>query len=100
MLLRRLVSKKVKLLRLEKNISQQELAKRSGYSYQYVNKLETMPSNLSLDAIERLAKALDVDPGEIVSRSGLVKVANKRTVKIFEEALENLVKVKESIIED
>lgn len=73
MLLRRRVSKKIKSLRQEKKISQQELARRSGYSYQYVNKLETSPSNLSLDAIERLAKALDVDPGEIVSRAGLLK---------------------------
>ena len=100
MKLRKRVAKKIKALRLSKNLSQQEVAKRSGYTVQYISKLEKSNSNLTLDALERMANALEVDAGELVSSNGLLKVTGKNTIKLYTEALENLHKVKDLILDE
>ena len=51
---------RVKELRLERGISQEELAFRSGLHRTYVSSTERGARNVSLVNIEKLAKALDV----------------------------------------
>lgn len=54
---------RIKRLREEKRISQDELAKRCGYSSRFtISKIENGERNLTSDKIEIIAKALNVDP--------------------------------------
>lgn len=54
-------------IRLEKNMSVAELARRSGVSRPYILQLESkMYNNPTLDKIIGLCKALDVTPNELI----------------------------------
>lgn len=58
-----IVGKNVKKYRQEKKITQQELAKKCGYSNSYIKKIEGKgsPKNFSLLTIYNISKALDID---------------------------------------
>jgi transcriptional regulator with XRE-family HTH domain len=57
---------RVRELRKEKGISQEELAYRAGMHRTYVGTIERGEQNVSLKNIEKLAKALDVDMKELI----------------------------------
>lgn len=61
------VAANLRALRKAKNLSQMKLADRAGLSYQYVGNFERGESDITLSSIEKLAKALDVTPGELVA---------------------------------
>lgn len=52
--------KRVKVLRLEKNMSQGGLAKKLNVHPTYISKIERGEQNMSLEGMEKLAKALEV----------------------------------------
>ncbi len=52
--------KKMKGIRNEKNISQEKLASKSGLHRTYISDVERGNRNISLENIEKIAKALDV----------------------------------------
>ena len=60
------LAKRVKDVRLAKNLTQEELAHRAGYYRTYVGHIETATYSPSAHTIWRLAKAMDVDPGELL----------------------------------
>lgn len=60
------LAKRVKDMRLSKKLSQEELAHRAGYYRTYVGHIETATYSPSAHTIWRLAKAMDVDPGELL----------------------------------
>ncbi|WP_439361591.1 helix-turn-helix domain-containing protein [Bradyrhizobium sp. DASA03007] len=55
-------------LRRAKKLSQEELADRSKVHQTYLSGVETGKRNPSLLVLERIARALDVDPEELVRR--------------------------------
>lgn len=55
-------------LRAEKGISQEDLGFKSGYHRTYISLLERGQKNPSLQAIFRLAKALEISPSELIRR--------------------------------
>jgi transcriptional regulator with XRE-family HTH domain len=55
-------------LRQERGLSQEELALESGYHRTYISQLERGQKNPSLRTIFQLAKALEVEPSEIIER--------------------------------
>ena len=56
-------SKRLKLIRQEKGLTQEDLAELLGISVRYVQQLEGKSTpNVKLDTIEMLAKALKVKP--------------------------------------
>jgi len=55
----------VRSIRVEKGVSQEELALLAGLHRTFVSDVEREVRNLSIDNIERLAKALAVDAAEL-----------------------------------
>jgi len=57
------VGENIKRYRKKSNLTQQELAIRSGYSYSYIKKIEgkESPKNFSLLTLYNLSKALNID---------------------------------------
>jgi transcriptional regulator with XRE-family HTH domain len=56
---------RIKQLRIASGLSQEAFADHAAVARSYLSKIERGKSNVSLDAIESLALALDVDPREL-----------------------------------
>lgn len=94
--LRNRFSARLKQKRLEKGLTQENLAERSGYSVQYVSKIEANAPSISLEALERFANALEVDPGALVGGgAGQFSLPNaQRARNIIEKCLSELEQAK------
>ncbi|MGY6521456.1 MAG: helix-turn-helix domain-containing protein [Mongoliitalea sp.] len=57
---------RLKTLRKEKGLSQEELAERSGLNRPYISGIEQGKRNVSLEVMEKLAEALGVRMMELV----------------------------------
>lgn len=57
----------VRRLRLEAGMSQEELAERAGVHRTYIGMLERGEKNVTIYNIERIAKALEVEAGALLS---------------------------------
>jgi len=64
MSLRERVVKNLRRLRQEKSVSQEDLAHRAQVNRNYVGMIEREEYSVSVDLLEKLAAALDVDPME------------------------------------
>jgi transcriptional regulator with XRE-family HTH domain len=64
---RMLFAKNLKLFRQLKKISQEELADMAGLHRTYVSSVERGERNISVDNMEKLAQALDVDIRDLLS---------------------------------
>ncbi len=58
---------RLKQLRADRGITQEALAKKAGLSRVYVTRLETGKQDPSLTTLEKLAKALKVKVGELLT---------------------------------
>lgn len=68
MSLRAVVAKNLRKLRQIKGLSQEDLAHRADITANYVSSLEREEYAVSVDVIERLAAALDIEPMELFRR--------------------------------
>ena len=64
--IRHLVGRNLRRLRLEKSLTQEDLAERSGISQQYISGLERGSRNPTVLSLFELAAALDVPHWELV----------------------------------
>ena len=62
-----MVGKNIKKFRTTKQMTQDELADRSGLSNSHISNIENGWTKVSLDAFLRIANALDVTPNELLS---------------------------------
>ena len=62
MTLRRIVARNLKRLRQERGLSQEELADLAGLNRNYIGMIERQENAATVDTLEELAKALQVDP--------------------------------------
>ncbi len=53
-------------VRHDKKLTQEELAHRAGISARYVGKIERANVSASVSVLGRLARALDIDPCELI----------------------------------
>ena len=65
--LQNLFSANLRLVRVARGLSQEELADRASLDRTYVSSIERRLRNLSIQNIQRLARALDVDPRELLN---------------------------------
>jgi transcriptional regulator with XRE-family HTH domain len=67
MKLRRTVARNLRRLRQKHGLSQEELADRAGLNRNYVGMIEREENAPTVDALEQLAKALDINAAELLS---------------------------------
>jgi transcriptional regulator with XRE-family HTH domain len=63
--LRRVVARNLKQLRRERGLSQEELAGRAGLNRNYVGMVEREENAATVDVLEQLARALNIDAIEL-----------------------------------
>lgn len=81
----------VKRIRKQKNLSQEELAKRSGYSDKStISCIESGKRDCSQRQIFAIANALEVSPGELFESRGVRKMDVKFTIEGAEETIKLL----------
>jgi transcriptional regulator with XRE-family HTH domain len=66
--LREIVARNLRQIRHAKGLSQEELADRAGINRNYVGMLERSEHAATVDMLEQLAVALDVDPAAMFNR--------------------------------
>ena len=64
--MRRLVGRNIERIRRQKNITQEQLAERSGFSQQYISGLERGHRNPTIVTLYELAQALGVSHVDLV----------------------------------
>jgi transcriptional regulator with XRE-family HTH domain len=64
--MRRLVGGNVLRIRLEKGLSQEELAARSGFNQHYISELEAGKRNPTIISLHEIAQGLGVVPAELL----------------------------------
>ena len=62
-------ARNVRLLRQQADLSQEELAERADLHRTYIGSIERGERNVSLENVERLAKALKVPAGRLMEES-------------------------------
>jgi transcriptional regulator with XRE-family HTH domain len=67
MKLRRTVARNLRRLRQKHGLSQEELADRAGLNRNYVGMIEREENAPTVDALEQIAKALDINALELFS---------------------------------
>ncbi len=88
------VAKNIRALRLEKGLSQKDLADKTGLTVRYISRLENTSPNITLEVIERLAKGLNVSPSHILNTGSGVSLSGSN---ISKELLEQTIQVLQSI---
>lgn len=66
--LQKIVGKNIRTLRQQKEWSQEKLAGKEKLTSDYVGCLERGQVNVSLDALGRLAKSLNVEPSSLLAK--------------------------------
>ena len=84
--LKEIVSRNIRSMRLEEGLTQQEVADRTGFKVAYISRLEGNPQNISLEILEKLAKAFGKSVVELVASTGTPHTS-KRGEEIFREAM-------------
>ncbi|TGQ35765.1 MULTISPECIES: helix-turn-helix transcriptional regulator [unclassified Mesorhizobium] len=67
--LKEIMAVNMRRLRHDQNVTQEELAARSGLSMRYVGSIERARVSASVSVLGRIASALNVDPCELIRKS-------------------------------
>jgi transcriptional regulator with XRE-family HTH domain len=67
--LKEVMAMNLRRVRHDKKLTQEELAHRAGISARYVGKMERANVSASVSVLGRVAKALDVDPCELIRQA-------------------------------
>lgn len=69
MQIREVFARNLRNARHARRLSQEALADQAGIDRTYVSALERARYSATIDVVDKLAKALDVDPGALLQRS-------------------------------
>ncbi|ESY01386.1 helix-turn-helix transcriptional regulator [Mesorhizobium sp. LNJC405B00] len=67
--LKEIMAVNMRRLRHDQNVTQEELAASSGLSMRYVGSIERARVSASVSVLGRIAKALNVDPCELIRKT-------------------------------
>lgn len=65
--LRHRLADNVRRLRLERNLSQEKLSEECGFHRTYISQVERAVTNITLDNLQKIASALNVDPSRLLT---------------------------------
>lgn len=65
--MRKLVGRNVRRLRMERQMTQEQFAERSGFSQQYISDLERGRRNPTIVSLYELAQALGASPVDLIT---------------------------------
>lgn len=65
--MRRLLGRNAKRLRIDADLTQEQLAEKSGFSQQYISDLERGLRNPTIVSLYELAQALDATPVDLIT---------------------------------
>jgi transcriptional regulator with XRE-family HTH domain len=68
MKLRQVVARNLRILRKQKGLSQEELAFQAGINRNYVGQIEREEKSPSVDMLEKLGVALEIDPANLIAK--------------------------------
>lgn len=74
---RRTLAENLRIIRLLRNLSQEALADLVGLDRSYVGSIERAERNLSLDNLEKIARALGVSPPDLLREPDPHQLAHK-----------------------
>jgi len=74
----RLFGERLRELRTERNLSQERLAELAGLDRNYIGQIERAERNVALVNIIRIAKALEIEPGELFAPFSGARLARLR----------------------
>jgi transcriptional regulator with XRE-family HTH domain len=74
----RLFGERLRELRTERNLSQERLAELAGLDRNYIGQIERAERNVALVNIVRIAKALEIDAGELFTPFAAPRMTNLR----------------------
>ena len=58
--LQKYIGQRIRIIRKEKNLSQQNLSEKAGVGIDYISNLETKGSNIKIDTLEKIITALNI----------------------------------------
>jgi transcriptional regulator with XRE-family HTH domain len=67
----KLLGKRIKVLRVEKDLVQNELAQLTDRDPSYIGRIERGEINITMETFARIAAALDIKPSEILKKIDL-----------------------------
>ncbi|CAH1200490.1 hypothetical protein PAECIP111893_01396 [Paenibacillus plantiphilus] len=65
--LRKLIGEKVRFIRKQQGLTQEELAEKAQLMYQYIGAVERGTRNISIDSLEKIIAALGVDYNQFIN---------------------------------
>lgn len=68
--LKEVMAVNLRRIRHDRNMTQEELADRAGLSARYIGAIERAEVSASVTVLGQIAVALEVEPGELLKRSG------------------------------
>lgn len=109
------IGNRVKFLRKEKGLTQEELAEKAGLQYQYIGGIERGERNISLLSFEKILETLEVSPigffsvnkiniteqeqnkaQLLLQHSELLKTLNKEEIMILIQIIQKMLEFKEA----
>lgn len=72
--LRKLIGNRIRSIRKEKGLTQEQLANKAQLTYQYIGAVERGARNASIDSLERIISALDVDFDQLLNLKDLKSI--------------------------
>ncbi|MFE3839213.1 helix-turn-helix domain-containing protein [Pseudogemmobacter sonorensis] len=68
--LKEVMARNLRRARHDKKLTQEELAERAGLSSRYIGAIERADVSASVTVLGQIADALEIEPGELVRKSG------------------------------
>jgi transcriptional regulator with XRE-family HTH domain len=96
-----LVGNRIREIRLERGLTQEEVGEAVGVSYSYIGRIERGQKNISLQTLSKIAHALNVSESDLFAYTGKFSFETKNELEIKEilsvlarQDLQNLTKAK------
>ncbi|MGE6577398.1 helix-turn-helix domain-containing protein [Paenibacillus xylanexedens] len=87
----KLVGEQIRFLRKQKGLTQEALSEKAGIHYSYISGIENADRNISLETLEKIINALEVNPVQIFSFHQMEFKVDHTDKKVAIDALNSLI---------